>query len=128
MLEVKDTTKYRKDRNKLNTKQLSELDNVIERLRNKETLEAKYRVHPLKNNLKGYMDLHMASGILLIYRYINDVTGKRVLELCRVGRHSGITHQSRDVFKLPSFQEEMRMYEGFLKERIGVNVKESNYW
>ncbi|MDO4241335.1 MAG: type II toxin-antitoxin system YafQ family toxin [Microbacteriaceae bacterium] len=85
--EVKTTSKFRKEL-KLAEKQNKDLDKlfaVVEILARGETLDPKYKDHPLSGNFKGTRECHIEPDWLLIYEYQDDVL---VLILHRVGSHS----------------------------------------
>jgi len=80
------TTKFKKDYRKLtDQKIIHELDIVIDKLLNGETLEAKYQDHPLLGNYKGCRDCHIRPDVVLIYKKEEDIL---VLTALRVGTHS----------------------------------------
>ena len=56
---------------------------IIYKLLNDEELEAKYKDHPLKGNLKEFRECHIKPDLLLMYRINDDV-----LELVDIGSHS----------------------------------------
>ena len=62
-----ETNTYIKEKNKLNSKQLEKLSYVIEKLRNKESLEAKYKDHKLKGDLTNLRNCHIEPDLVLIY-------------------------------------------------------------
>ena len=66
-------------------KNLDKLFDVVERLANGKTLEAKYRDHDLSGDYKGCRECHIDPDWLLIYEIFDDVL---VLLLNRVGSHS----------------------------------------
>ena len=87
--EIKNTTQFKKDyklakRRGLN---LDLLKTVIKKLANGETLEAKYKDHPLSGDWIGYRECHIQPDWLLIYRYDDNVL---VLTLTRTGTHSDL--------------------------------------
>ena len=86
---VKFTNQFKKDISlaKKQGKNIDKLLNVIEKLANGETLDAKFRDHPLSGNYKGCRECHIDPDWLLIYEVINDVL---VLMLYRVGSHSDL--------------------------------------
>ncbi len=86
---VKFTNQFKKDISlaKKQGKNVDKLLNVIEKLANGETLDAKFRDHPLSGNYKGCRECHIDPDWLLIYEVINDVL---VLMLYRVGSHSDL--------------------------------------
>ena len=60
---------------------------VIARLANGETLDAKYRDHLLTGNYGGYRECHIEPDWLLVYQ-ING--GQLILFLARTGTHSDL--------------------------------------
>lgn len=87
--EIKHTTQFKKDyklakRRGLN---IDLLKNVISKLSNGETLEAKYKDHPLSGDWIGHRECHIQPDWLLIYRIENDIL---VLTLTRTGTHSDL--------------------------------------
>lgn len=50
-----------------NKESVSLVKRIIERLSNDETLEAKYKDHALKGNLKTFRECHIKPDLLLIY-------------------------------------------------------------
>jgi mRNA interferase YafQ len=89
MLGFATTAKFRKDRKlmKKQGKNLSLLDAVIAKLRNKEQLEPKYRDHQLNGNFARLRECHILPDWLLIYIIDN---GKLVLTASRTGSHSDL--------------------------------------
>ena len=80
------TTKFKKDYRKLtDQKIIRELDIVIDKLLNGETLEAKYQDHLLLGNYKGCRDCHIRPDVILIYKKDEDIL---VLTALRIGTHS----------------------------------------
>lgn len=63
------------------------LDNVITMLQNGETLDPKYKDHPLKGDKLGFRDCHILNDWVLLYQIKND---KLVLSLLRTGTHSDL--------------------------------------
>lgn len=63
------------------------LDDVIRSLANQEELDPKYKDHPLSGNWKSFMECHIRSDWLLIYKIEN---GKLILTLARTGSHSNL--------------------------------------
>ena len=87
--EIKNTSQFKKDfklakRRGLN---LNLLKNVITKLANGETLDAKYKDHSLSGDWVGHRECHIQPNWLLIYRYDDDVL---VLTLTRTGTHSDL--------------------------------------
>ena len=92
MYTVKFTTVFKKSYKLMRKRglDLSLLDNVIDKLRQGITLEAKYRDHELSGNFKGFRECHIKSDWLLVYLIENDIL---TLTLVDTGMHS-------DIFKL----------------------------
>ena len=66
---------------------ISLLEDVIEKIANREKLDERYHDHPLVGNYQDYRECHIKPDWLLIY-YIND---KQVrLFLFRTGTHSDL--------------------------------------
>lgn len=61
------------------------LRHVTDKLLAKEKLDEKFRVHELKGDMSGQMELHLAPDILLTYEYQDDVL---VLLYLNIGSHS----------------------------------------
>ena len=68
-------------------KNIDKLLKVVELLSNGETLDVKYKDHPLSGNWIGHRECHIQPDWLLIYRYEEDVL---VLTLTRTGTHSDL--------------------------------------
>ena len=86
---VKFTSQFKKDINlaKKQGKNIDKLFEVIQQLANGETLDEKFRDHPLSGNYKGCRECHIEPDWLLIYEIINGVL---VLMLYRIGSHSDL--------------------------------------
>lgn len=85
--EVRFTNQFKKDL-KLAEKQgknTNKLYEIIEKIANGETLEAKYRDHNLTGAYRDCRECHIEPDWLLIYQIFDDVL---VLLLNRVGSHS----------------------------------------
>ena len=63
------------------------LDNVIDMLRQGQTLDIKYRDHALTVNYEGYRECHIKPDWLLIYYIENDIL---TLTLSDTGSHSDL--------------------------------------
>lgn len=63
------------------------LDNVIDMLRQGQTLDIKYRDHALTGNYEGYRECHIKLDWLLIYYIENDIL---TLTLSDTGSHSDL--------------------------------------
>lgn len=85
--EVRFTTQFKKDLKLANKqgKNTDKLFEIVERLANGESLEAKYRDHELSGSYQGCRECHVEPDWLLVYEIFNDVL---VLLLNRVGSHS----------------------------------------
>lgn len=85
--EIKFSGQFKKDLKlaKKQGKNLDKLFDVVERLANGKTLEAKYRDHDLSGDYKGCRECHIDPDWLLIYEIFDDVL---VLLLSRVGSYS----------------------------------------
>ena len=64
---------------------MTRLYEVMKTLENEEVLEAKYKEHPLIGNYKEYLECHIESDWLLIYK----IDGKD-LYFARTGTHSDL--------------------------------------
>ncbi|MDR2581564.1 MAG: type II toxin-antitoxin system YafQ family toxin [Fibromonadaceae bacterium] len=87
MLKLRTTSRYKKDRKlmKKQGKDLSLLDTVINKLLKKETLDVKYRDHPLKGNYSRFRECHVEPDWLFIYAIDK---GQLILTASRTGSHS----------------------------------------
>lgn len=84
---VRMTSRFQRDV-KLAEKQHKNMDalfDVVDKLANGETLDPKYRDHPLVGNYKGTRECHIESDWLLVYQKIEDIL---VLSLSRLGTHA----------------------------------------
>ena len=87
--EIRFTNRFKKDI-KLATKQGKDLDklfDIIEKLAQGETIEAKYRDYSLIGDYKGTRECHIEPDWLLIYEIFEDIL---VLSLQRIGSHSDL--------------------------------------
>lgn len=87
--EIRFTNRFKKDI-KLAKKQGKDLDklfDIIEKLAQGETLEAKYRDHSLIGDYKGTRKCHIEPDWLMIYEIFEDIL---VLSLQRTGSHSDL--------------------------------------
>ena len=66
---------------------VSLLDDVVDKLRQGEQLDARYRDHGLTGNFAGFRECHIQPDWLLIYLIENDVL---TLTLVDTGTHSDI--------------------------------------
>ncbi|MEK7433246.1 MAG: type II toxin-antitoxin system YafQ family toxin [Cyanobacteriota bacterium] len=85
MLEVIETTKFKKGLKKIKHKvnEVKEFNFVLEKLKNNEKLDEKYKDHQLKGNLKDFRDCHIQPDLLLLYKIENNA-----LTLVAIGSHS----------------------------------------
>lgn len=75
MLKVRYSKQFKKDfkRAKKRGLPLNDLKNIMTRLANEETLEAKYRDHALSGKYSSFRECHILPDWLLIYRIDNGV-------------------------------------------------------
>ena len=69
MLDLRFTNQFKKDY-KLALKRgydLSEFETIINKLRNREELDPKYKDHTLSNNWKNHRDFHLHPDLVVIY-------------------------------------------------------------
>ena len=86
-LAVKFTTQFKKDlklANKQN-KPIDELFDVVNKLADNESLDAKYKDHALIGSYSGYRECHIEPDWLLVYTVKKDIL---TLVLYRAGSHS----------------------------------------
>ena len=87
--EIKNTTQFKKDYKlaKRRGLDISLLKSIVTKLANGESLDPKYKDHPLTGNWIGHRECHIQSDWHLVYRYEDDVL---VLTLARTGTHSDL--------------------------------------
>ena len=88
-LKVKYSTRFKKGL-KLAVKRgldISLLEKIVEKLKAKIPLEAKYKDHPLSGNYKGYRECHIQPDWLLIYLIEDDIL---TLTLVDTGTHGDL--------------------------------------
>ncbi|OCR14753.1 type II toxin-antitoxin system YafQ family toxin [Helicobacter pullorum] len=78
---------FKKDFKKINKDDKIILKNIVDKLANNETLEAKYKDHALKGNYIGFRECHIKPDLLLIYRKRDDILE---LYLASLGNHNNI--------------------------------------
>ena len=61
------------------------LKKIIELLENEQEIEAKYKRHSLKGNMKGYEVIHIKPDWLLVFK-----TDKEYLTLVMLGKHTQV--------------------------------------
>ncbi|MBR6199210.1 MAG: type II toxin-antitoxin system YafQ family toxin [Spirochaetales bacterium] len=87
MLDLRFTVQFKKDY-KLAQKSgydLSEFETLVNRLRNQQPLDVKYKDHPLKGKLKNHRDFHLHPDLVVIYRICQN---ELILEMVRMGTHA----------------------------------------
>ena len=86
MKEIRYTSQYKKDLKRFlnQPKKLNALQEVIDKLKNEETLPKKYRLHTLKGEYTGCWECHIEGDFLLIWFDEENNT----LALFRLGSHS----------------------------------------
>lgn len=91
---VKITTSFKKGykRAKRRGLDLDLLDHVIDTLRHREKLDAKYRDHELQGEWRGFHECHIQPDWLLIYLIEDDIL---TLTLTETGTHSDIFNKKR---------------------------------
>ncbi len=89
MYQVKFTTTYKKSYKLMKKRglDLSQLDEVIDLLRQGKQLDERYRDHGLSGNYAGFRECHIKPDWLLVYLIENDVL---TLTLVDTGSHSDI--------------------------------------
>lgn len=89
MLDLRFTNQFKKDY-KLAQKRgydLSEFQEIVDKLRNREPLDPKYKDHPLSNNWRNHRDFHLHPDVVVIYCIKNN---NLILEMVRMGSHSDL--------------------------------------
>lgn len=81
------TTRFKKDAKKLSEQDRQATIEIIDRLAAGETLEPKYKDHPLTGKLKGYRECHIQPDWLLIYKIEDDIL---LLSAYRISSHSNL--------------------------------------
>ena len=89
MLEIKFTSKFKKDYNLIKKRgmNINLLKEIVNKLANNIPLEEKFKDHELMGNYKGFRECHIQPDWLLIY-LIED--NKLTLTLSRTGTHSDL--------------------------------------
>ncbi|MCL5999774.1 MAG: type II toxin-antitoxin system YafQ family toxin [Chloroflexi bacterium] len=70
-------------------KDLDKLQTIVKRLANDESLEPRYRDHPLSGGYQGRRECHIEPNWLLIYRF-GERNNSPALILERTGTHSDL--------------------------------------
>lgn len=81
------TSQFKKDFKRISKqgKELTKLENIIETLLSKKSLDPKFKDHPLSGKWKKHRDCHIEPDWLLIYQITSDA-----LILERTGSHSDL--------------------------------------
>ena len=89
MLKLQISTKFRKDYKRIKKRgyNLSLLQDVLDTLCAKESLEPKYRDHALSGSYKGFRECHIQPDWLLIYAIDDD---RLILVASRTGMHADL--------------------------------------
>lgn len=89
MLQVEYTTRFKKDLKlaKRRNKNLSALQEVMKKIENEDSIDRKYKDHPLSSNWKDHRELHIEPDWLLIYKLISD---KKLVIFVRTGTHADL--------------------------------------
>jgi len=89
MLKLQISTKFRKDYKRIKKRgyNLSLLQDVLDTLCAKESLEPKYRDHALSGSYKGFRECHIQLDWLLIYAIDDD---RLILVASRTGTHADL--------------------------------------
>lgn len=87
--EIKNTTQFKKNYKlaKRRGLDISLLKSIVTKLANGESLDPKYKDHPLTGDWIGHRECHIQSDWLLVYRYEDDVL---VLALACIGTLSDL--------------------------------------
>ncbi len=64
---------------------LAEIERIIDKLANDETLEQKHKDHALSGSLAGFRECHIRPDLLLIYEKQDDLL---ILTAINIGSHS----------------------------------------
>ena len=89
LLELKKTTQFRKDLKRVVKRRLNIdlLDDIVQKLRERKTLDPKHRDHALTGDYAGFRECHILPDWLLIYM----VDGENlILTTSRTGTHSDL--------------------------------------
>ncbi len=85
--EIIHTSTFKKEFLKLNQKQKNKLKIVLEKLKNNEALEIKYKDHKLKGDMENLRDCHIEPDLVLIYAKDKE---KLILTALRINTHSNL--------------------------------------
>ena len=86
---IKPTSRFQKDLKRIQKRgyQIQLIKEVVRKLSDGETLEAKYKDHPLTGDYAGCRECHITPDWLLIYEIYED---ELILYLTRTGTHSDL--------------------------------------
>ena len=86
---LKPTSRFQKDLKRIQKRgyQIQLIKEVVRKLSDGETLEAKYKDHPLTGDYAGCRECHITPDWLLIYEIYED---ELILYLTRTGTHSDL--------------------------------------
>jgi len=89
LLELKKTTQFRKDLKRVVKRRLNIdlLDDIVQKLRERETLDPKHRDHALAGDYTGFRECHIQPDWLLIYMVDDE---NLILTASRTGTHSDL--------------------------------------
>ncbi|CUV65146.1 Addiction module toxin, RelE/StbE family [Sulfurovum sp. enrichment culture clone C5] len=85
MFNIFRTSSFKSDYKKLDDIEKELLKMILQSLIYDDTLDKKYKNHPLIGNYKGCMECHIKPDLLLIYKIDIDLNE---LQLVRIGSHS----------------------------------------
>ena len=86
---LKPTSRFQKDLKRIQKRgyQIQLIKEVVRKLSDGETLEAKYKDHPLTGDYAGCRECHITPDWLMIYEIYED---ELILYLTRTGTHSDL--------------------------------------
>lgn len=90
MLVVVESSQFKKSFKKVKKHKdfkIFEFQYVLNKLRNLEELEQKYKVHSLSGKYKGYKECHIQNDILLVFSIEEEIL---VLYVADIGSHSDL--------------------------------------
>jgi mRNA interferase YafQ len=89
MLNVEYTIQFKRDLKlaKKRNKNITALQKIMKTFESEETLNPRFKDHPLIGNWKNHRELHIESDWLLIYKLIPD---EKVVIFVRTGTHSDL--------------------------------------
>ncbi|MBQ5441083.1 MAG: type II toxin-antitoxin system YafQ family toxin [Firmicutes bacterium] len=89
MYKIKYTTAFKKGYKRMKKRgaDLTLLNNVISKLRQREKLDGKYKDHALEGTLSGFRECHIQPNWLLVYLIENDIL---TLTLINTGTHADL--------------------------------------